>query len=123
MLFLAPLFFSAASVGMAQQSQTKASKAVADGKLVFGEYCADCHGPDAKGNGLVVPALKQQPPDLTTLSKRNNGTFPTDNVKKVLAHGVTLPVHGTAEMPIWGKTFVAFQANELIQYLQSVQVK
>lgn len=122
MLFVVPLF-AAASVGMAQQSQTKASRAAADGKLAFGEYCADCHGPDAKGNGVVVPALKQQPPDLTTLSKRNNGTFPTDNVRKLLTRGANVPVHGTPEMPIWGKTFVAYQANNLIQYLQSVQVK
>jgi mono/diheme cytochrome c family protein len=36
---------------------------------MFKEYCASCHGADAKGHGPAVRALKVAPPDLTMLSK------------------------------------------------------
>ena len=48
------------------------------GGQMFLSYCAPCHGKDAKGGGPMAPALKATPSDLTTLSKRNNGKFPTD---------------------------------------------
>jgi hypothetical protein len=79
----------------------------------------------------MAAVLKVPPPDLTTLSKRNNGKFPADHVATVLKNGVDVPAHGTVEMPIWGSTFadikthrvVTMRVTELIQYLESVQTK
>ena len=122
-LQFAALFLAAVSVGMAQQNQPKPEKAAVEGKEWFTLYCASCHGEDAKGHGPVAPALKEQPPDLTSLAKRNNGKFPADYVKKVLAHGISAPAHGNSEMPVWGPTFTDVNARELLQYLQSVQAK
>jgi mono/diheme cytochrome c family protein len=122
-LLLLALFFSAAFAGMAQQNQPKVPKAPPEGREWFREYCAPCHGEDAKGHGPVERALKEPPPDLTTLAKRNNGKFPTDYVKKVLVHGVPAPAHGTSEMPVWGPIFAGINEDKLIQYLASVQVK
>jgi hypothetical protein len=56
--------------------------------------CAPCHGEDVRRNGPVAKALKEPPPGLTTLAKRNNGKFPEDYVTKVLNHGVVAPAHG-----------------------------
>jgi len=120
---LAALFLAALSVGMAQQNQPKPEKAAVEGKEWFRTYCASCHGEDAKGHGPVAQALKEPPPDLTTLAKRNNGKFPADYVKKVLAHGIIAPAHGSSDMPVWGPTFTDVNARELLQYLQSVQAK
>jgi len=101
------------------------------GKQIFTSYCAPCHGKDAKGSGPIAPALKVSPPDLTTLSKRNDGNFPADYFTTVLKNGVNVPAHGTTEMPIWGSTFadantqriVTIRVNDLIQYLESLQAK
>lgn len=122
-------------VGRAIEQQAPKNTASAPIELSGGElfksYCATCHGSDAKGNGPTAAALKVPPPDLTTLSKRNNGKFPADQVATVLKNGVDVPAHGTAEMPIWGSTFadikthrvVTMRVTELIHYLESVQAK
>jgi mono/diheme cytochrome c family protein len=101
------------------------------GRQIFTSYCAPCHGKDAKGSGPIAPALTVAPPDLTILSKRNNGKFPENHFASVLKNGVNVPAHGTVEMPIWGSTFadantqriVTIRVNNLIQYLESLQSK
>jgi mono/diheme cytochrome c family protein len=121
--FLVVLFLCFVSIGMAQQRKQKIERAPVEGKEWFRAYCASCHGDDAKGNGPVAKELKEPPPDLTTLAKRNNGKFPEDYVKKVLVHGVTVPAHGSSEMPIWGPVFAGINTRGLTQYLESVQTK
>jgi Cytochrome c len=50
------------------------------GAQLFREYCAQCHGTDGTGNGPVASELKRKPVNLTTLSKNDNGVFPTSQV-------------------------------------------
>ena len=79
----------------------------------------------------MAAVLKVPPPDLTILSKRNNGKFPVDYIGTVVKNGVNVPAHGTAEMPIWGATFtdyrthqlVTLRISELTRYLESLQAK
>jgi mono/diheme cytochrome c family protein len=123
MLLLLTPVFAFVLVGATQQRQPKTEKAPVEAKEWFRAYCAPCHGADAKGHGPAASALKVPPPDLTTLAKRNNGKFPEDYFKKVLVHGVAVPAHGTAEMPIWGPTFAGVNERQLTQYLESVQAK
>ena len=122
-LFALIAWLTLASHGNAQTKPTPGTAANQSGKQWYMAYCASCHGRDAKGEGVVAPALKQAPPDLTMLAKRNNGKFPEDYVRKVLTHGVTAPAHGSAEMPVWGTTFASVNSRELIAYLESIQVK
>lgn len=42
----------------------------------FTRFCADCHGPEGKGNGPAAAGLKPRPADLTQLSRKNGGKFP-----------------------------------------------
>jgi mono/diheme cytochrome c family protein len=100
------------------------------GRDSFELYCAPCHGTDARGSGPVAPALKTAPPDLTQLARRNGGAFPADRVRAyVTGTGRTLPSHGPAEMPVWGPTFRAFEADvrvqerikNLVEYLATLQ--
>jgi mono/diheme cytochrome c family protein len=59
-------------------------------KEMFKAYCASCHGNSAKGDGPAAPALRIPPPDLTKLSKKNGGKFPSDRVLSILREQATL---------------------------------
>ncbi|MGA7886597.1 MAG: cytochrome c [Acidobacteriaceae bacterium] len=74
----------------------------ASGKQMYNAYCASCHGLDGKGAGPVAVALKQQPTDLTMLTRNNGGKFPDAHIYAVLKFGVETPAHGSKNMPVWG---------------------
>jgi mono/diheme cytochrome c family protein len=102
------------------------------GPDLYRMYCATCHGRDGKGNGPVAPALKVAPPDLTILARRQNGVFPAAAVEATITGPVTVPAHGSDEMPVWGVIFRALDPSDtrtrariksLVGYLQSIQQK
>jgi len=75
------------------------------GRSEFQSSCASCHGTDAKGKGPVSDQLKIPPPDLTMLTKNNNGVFPTNAVYETIYGLKTIPAHGNGVMPIWEERF------------------
>jgi mono/diheme cytochrome c family protein len=46
----------------------------------YAAYCSACHGATGKGDGEMATELSRKPADLTTLSARNKGDFPTTKV-------------------------------------------
>lgn len=105
---------------------------VPSGEQMYKQYCAACHGADAKGIGPLAPLLKTPPSDLTTLAKRHGGgKFPYDYVSSILKFGPGLAAHGSSDMPTWGPLFRYFdKQNErvvrqriknLCDYLASLQ--
>ena len=104
---------------------------VPSGSQMYKQYCATCHGADAKGHGPMAAVLKVPPPDLTTLAKRHDGKFPYDYVSNVLEFGPGFPSHGSSEMPTWGSIFryydkqnekiVKLRIKHLCDYLASLQ--
>lgn len=46
----------------------------------FAQLCAPCHGATGVGNGPAALGLEAKPADLTGLSARNGGSFPTARV-------------------------------------------
>ena len=140
MVLLATLLCSTVVVGMAQDQQPKKiakapvkPTAADSGEAMYKSYCAACHGPSGKGDGPAASALKTAPPDLTTLSKRNNGQFPEMHVEAVLRSGPSVPAHGSADMPTWGPLFSAVSTRDpgivqlrimnVTKYLESMQSK
>ena len=118
--------------GSSQKVVIPASRTLpVDGKAMFVNYCAPCHGVDGRGNGPVAPALRQQPVDLTGLSRGSGGKFPSMHIEAVLQGGSTIPSHGTREMPVWGPIFATMdqgseqektlRINHLTAYLKSIQ--
>lgn len=103
------------------------------GKQTYMQYCASCHGSDARGNGPAAFVLKTPPPDLTTLAKRHDGKFPYEYVYDVLRFGTRIVAHGSSDMPIWGPIFgsmdnydevaVRKRIKDLSDYLASLQQK
>jgi mono/diheme cytochrome c family protein len=106
---------------------------LAAGKKTFHQYCASCHGADARGDGPAAVVLRTAPPDLTTLSKRHGGKFPHDYVYDVLRFGTRFTSHGSSDMPVWGPIFgslenynevaVRKRIKDLSDYLASLQQK
>ncbi|HYL62624.1 MAG TPA: cytochrome c [Candidatus Methylomirabilis sp.] len=106
---------------------------LAAGQAMFLQYCASCHGTDAKGNGPAAAAMKVPPPDLTQLSKRNQGTYPAGYVGALLKFGRSLASHGSEDMPVWGARFKAMDpsgdptgqqhVDDLVAYVRTLQAQ
>ena len=104
-----------------------------DGKNMFDNYCAVCHGKDARGTGPAAPALKTSPTDLTALAKNNSGKYPAQHVAAVIRGQTTTPSHGSQDMPVWGPLFASIsQGHEgqvqqritnLVDYVGTLQAK
>src|SRR5262249_80915 len=101
---LCALGMLAASVLLAQTPKPDQQIGTVDGPELFKQYCAVCHGLDAKGNGPMAVSLKKAPADLTHISARNGGMFPRARVEQIIS-GNTRAAHGTHEMPVWGPIF------------------
>jgi mono/diheme cytochrome c family protein len=69
---------------------------------LFQRFCASCHGRDGRGDGPVAPFFKLAPPDLTGLSRRNGGTFPSERVHRIVDGREVVTPHGARQMPVWG---------------------
>lgn len=70
------------------------------GRTLFQIHCATCHGPGAKGDGLLSKAFAAPVADLTQLSAQYGGVFPTEYVvrrvdgsERLLSHGDPMPVY------------------------------
>lgn len=99
-----------------------------DGREMFAQYCAPCHGKEGRGDGPAAAALKRAPADLTTLTARNGGKFPEVRVRRYIEGADEVAAHGTRDMPIWGPLFrslspdtAAIRVEALATHLRSIQ--
>jgi mono/diheme cytochrome c family protein len=74
------------------------------GEAEFRENCATCHGAAAMGKGPLAEFMSVDVPDLTSISERNDGVFPTLNIIHIIDGRTGLRGHGS-EMPVWGNDF------------------
>jgi mono/diheme cytochrome c family protein len=103
------------------------------GNETFLKYCASCHGEDAKGNGPAALALKPSPADLTTLSRRHEGKYPSGYVSAILKFGRNFAAHGSDDMPVWGSRFKAIDPvgdptgqqhmDDVVAFIETLQLK
>jgi mono/diheme cytochrome c family protein len=113
------------------QSNTT-SEALANGKKLFAQNCAACHGENGNGDGIFADdlkaagdaskqtmtgseAMKMQSPANFTDPERILGANPALLQGKILRGGM-----GTG-MPMWGSIFTADQIWDLVAYLYSFQ--
>jgi mono/diheme cytochrome c family protein len=102
------------------------------GRHSFDHYCASCHGADGRGGGTVGSVLRNRPTDLTTLARRNGGTFPRERVAAFVEGTQRLSLtHGSGDMPVWGKVLRGLESSDarirvrlanLVAYVESLQV-
>ena len=126
------IFFSASGIALTGDN-------VDLGKKEFDAKCAVCHGLAGKGDGPFVNQLMAGSSDITQLTKKNGGEFPTAQVLMVLDGRSEVQAHGPREMPIWGEVYlsegphdrppkdregyVAERLRALIAYLEQLQAK
>jgi len=68
------------------------------GEGLYADYCAACHGADARGG----PAIEgRRPPDLTRLAARHGGRYPAVYVMSTIDGYAREAIHGP--MPIFGE--------------------
>lgn len=130
------------SIAMFAQAQTKAAAQATEstrlidsiqGPALYKAYCAVCHGPDLKGGGPMAQSLKMKPSNLTSLTMRNGGKFPSARVRAIISGEEQTPAgHGSREMPVWGPIFsqVAWdqdlgrvRIDNLARYIEQMQAK
>lgn len=112
------------------------SPAQDSGKQDYLRYCAGCHGADGKGNGPDYRAIGgPKPPNLTTISSRNGGVFPFQQIEQVVDGRATIPSHKRLDMPFWGVELqtpgqspnarsnaeVKARIDNIVRYVQSMQ--
>ena len=92
-IFCATLFpVFAVKIGKEGQTESQSARPPdapgASGEEMYRTYCAVCHALDGKGGGPATPALRDQVPDLTTLSQRHGGKYPAQYVESILRFGM-----------------------------------
>lgn len=101
----------AIAVGTATMAHAQQSGLAAQnfdrGKYEYGAHCAVCHGMSGKGDGPFAQQLKSGTvmPNLTELSKKNNGVFPFMRVYEIIDGTQSVTGHGTRQMPVWGPRY------------------
>ena len=114
-------------------AQNRAPSSVS-GSYLFKTYCTTCHGKEGKGDGPLASSLRFAPPDLTLLTKRNGGVYPSENVFRIIDGRKPVKGHGGPDMPIWGDAFKASadsfteervkeKIDALVDFLKSLQVE
>jgi mono/diheme cytochrome c family protein len=104
---------------------------VADGKAIYVQYCASCHGLKGDGNGPMASVLTTPPTNLRLLSQKYGNPLPANQIAKFIDGRSDVKAHGPRDMPVWGQRFNA-QSNgnefdtqtritKLVAYLQSIQ--
>jgi mono/diheme cytochrome c family protein len=128
----AALAIAEARPASAGQTPTTIKGERMEGQNLFKSYCASCHGQLGKGDGPAAKSLKPPPSDLTRLAQQNGGTFPSDEVRKIIDGRRRTKPHGT-QMPEWGDAFtrtttdtdehsVARRIEGLVKYIESLQL-
>ncbi len=110
---------------------TAASDEVAQGRAIYLQHCASCHGLTGDGNGPMTPVLTTPPANLRKLSERYGNPLPADQIARFIDGRADVKAHGPRDMPVWGKRFypeaqgderqIKDLIAELVAYLQSIQ--
>ena len=102
------------------------------GKRDYEQLCAPCHGIDGTGKGRDLTEVN--PPDLTTLSSKNGGKFPFDQVYLIVDGRKLMDSHRRFAMPFWGTHLqqqgqpgsdaaVRQRITEIVRYVETMQKK
>ncbi len=105
--------------------------AAGDGKALFMQYCASCHGTQGDGKGPLASTLTTPPANLRMLSQRFGNPLPEEVIAKFIDGRSDVKAHGPRDMPVWGRKFYVESGGDeaevkeliakLVGFLQSIQ--
>lgn len=90
------------------------------GKKLYGQYCATCHGQGGKGDGPAAAALNPKPQDHT--DKAYMSKLSDDELLKVIKEGGT-SIGKSPIMPPWGTALKDDQIKDVIAYVRTLCCK
>ena len=53
------------------------------GAQLYQRFCASCHGTRGLGDGPVAPSINSIVPDLTQITRRHGGDFPSEQLRRL----------------------------------------
>ena len=107
-----------------------------EGRQLYLDACATCHGAEAAGDGPMRQILTLPVPDLTGLAARNGGEFPWLTIVHMIdgrtglhGHGGAMPVFGAlmrgdtvaADGPDGAPVLASARVFALVDYLATIQ--
>src|SRR5260370_15040962 len=119
-------------VGSVAMARTTGTDDIAQGRALYLQYCASCHGRYADGKGPVAPALSTPPANLRLLSERYGNPLPEDQIARFIDGRADVKAHGLRDMPVWGEEAWKYHGKgsrgrardwvaKLVAYLQTIQ--
>jgi cytochrome c oxidase cbb3-type subunit 3 len=90
------------------------------GKKLYGQFCASCHGQAGKGDGPAAAALNPKPRDHT--DKEYMSKMSDDEMLKVIKNGGA-SVGKSPLMPPWGASLKDDQIQDVIAYIRTLCCK
>ena len=97
----------------AEEREVNLTYVESQGKRLFAQYCATCHGDDGHGDGQNASNLNPAPPDLTT-SRRDPAL-----VRRVIVEG-SAAVGRSPLSPPWGRTLSHQEVDYLVAYCEAL---
>lgn len=85
------------------------------GRHLFSQYCATCHGEEGKGDGQNASNLNPPPPDLTSPKSARDAAY----LRHVIAQG-SAAIGRSPLSPPWGRNLSAQQIDYLIAYCRAL---
>ncbi|MCI5106191.1 MAG: cytochrome c [Pseudomonadales bacterium] len=87
------------------------------GRLLYRENCAQCHGLEGSGKGINAPHLEVAPRNHTDYEEMNART--NEELFKAISEGGQA-VNKSVLMPNWGHTLSEEDINNLIAFLRKL---
>jgi mono/diheme cytochrome c family protein len=97
----------------AEESEANLTYVESQGKRLFAQYCATCHGDDGHGDGQNASNLNPAPPDLAA-SRRDPAL-----VRRVIVEG-SAAVGRSPLSPPWGRTLSHQEVDYLVAYCEAI---
>jgi len=88
-----------------------------EGKKLYGQFCASCHGQSGKGDGPAAAALNPKPRDHT--DKAYMSKLTDDDMLNVIKNGGA-SVGKSPLMPPWGASLKDEQIRDIIAYVRTL---
>jgi len=102
----------------AEEKEAGLTYSEGQGKQVFAQYCATCHGDEGKGDGQNASNLNPPPPDLTASTNLADAAY----LRRVIAEG-SAAVGRSSLSPPWGRTLSPQQIEYVALYCRALAAR